>query len=144
MKEEKRKYIQAKIYNLKNREEKDSKIQEKALSLIKYNSVYCYQALKDEVSTDKILKLEDAIPTPKSNKEIPDSKAKIIIVPGRAFNEKGHRLGRGFGNYDKFLKTTDALKIGLAYDVQITNFPVEPHDEKVDIIITESRMIKCT
>lgn len=143
MKEFKRAIIQRKLEFLKNREERDKKIQNKAIALIKDNLTYCYQSLKDEVSTKEIVKLSNIIFTPNQKGEIPETKAKIIIIPARAFNEKGYRLGRGYGAYDRFLKTSEALKIGLAYDIQITNIPVEPHDQKVDLIITESRIIKC-
>lgn len=67
----------------------------------------------------------------------------IIVVPAVAYDLKGHRLGYGKGYYDRFLKETKALKVGVAYDFQIVDkLPVEEHDIPVDIIITPTRTIK--
>ncbi len=72
----------------------------------------------------------------------------IVIVPGIAFNEKGGRIGFGKGYYDKFLSEREKngekiLKIALLYDFQIDRrFESEEHDKAVDILITESRIIK--
>jgi len=68
----------------------------------------------------------------------------LIIVPGVAFDEKGNRLGHGKGYYDRLLKKTNALTIGLAFEFQIVdNIPTNKHDRPVDIIITEKRTINC-
>lgn len=63
----------------------------------------------------------------------------MIIVPGVAFDHKGNRMGRGRGFYDRLLKSTpNAMKIGVAYDFQMLNsIPVEPHDVKMDRVISE-------
>lgn len=59
----------------------------------------------------------------------------LVIVPGLAFTNKGKRLGRGKGYYDRFLanmppKTT---AVGLAYDFQILPFlPTTATDVDVD------------
>ena len=67
----------------------------------------------------------------------------LIIVPGIAFDKTKGRLGRGGGYYDQFLSTTKAKKIALAFEKQIVNLvPKEAHDINMDIIITESRIIK--
>ncbi|MED0738612.1 5-formyltetrahydrofolate cyclo-ligase [Aneurinibacillus thermoaerophilus] len=72
----------------------------------------------------------------------------IIIVPGVAFTERGERLGYGGGFYDRFfaqLKGPPPLLIAPCFEVQITTFlPVESHDKKVDIIVTECRTIVCS
>ena len=63
----------------------------------------------------------------------------MIIVPGVAFDRTGNRMGRGRGFYDRLLKSTpQALKVGVAYDFQILDeIPVEPHDVKMNRIISE-------
>lgn len=67
----------------------------------------------------------------------------IIIVPGIAFDKKGNRIGYGRGYYDRFLTSTQALKIGLAFEEQLLEFvPQEELDIKVDIIITDQRIIR--
>ncbi|MBN1571643.1 MAG: 5-formyltetrahydrofolate cyclo-ligase [Deltaproteobacteria bacterium] len=73
-------------------------------------------------------------------------KIDLLIIPGVVFDERGHRVGYGGGYYDRLTGENDlrAVKAALAFDMQIVeNLPAEPHDKKVDYIITESRMIKC-
>lgn len=67
----------------------------------------------------------------------------VVVVPAIAFDKRGHRLGYGKGYYDRFLKRTDALKVGFAFDFQVVDeLPVEEHDIPVDLIITPTRVIK--
>ncbi|MGB9760944.1 MAG: 5-formyltetrahydrofolate cyclo-ligase [Caldimicrobium sp.] len=62
----------------------------------------------------------------------------LILVPGLAFDLKKYRLGYGGGFYDRFLKETKALKIGIAFSFQIIEkLPQDPWDEKMDYILTE-------
>jgi 5-formyltetrahydrofolate cyclo-ligase len=64
----------------------------------------------------------------------------VVIVPGLAFDVHGVRLGRGKGYYDRFLKTTHAYAIGLAYDFQVVeHIPENAFDKRMDLIITEKR-----
>lgn len=67
-----------------------------------------------------------------------------IIVPGVAFSLRGDRLGMGAGYYDRFLeRCPEAARIALAYSCQVANeLPTEPHDVKMDMIITEAGRIK--
>lgn len=68
----------------------------------------------------------------------------VLLVPGRAFNERGDRLGRGKGYYDRLLTSMRAVRIGLAYDCQIVEeVPTDDKDEPVHIIITPSRVLDC-
>jgi 5-formyltetrahydrofolate cyclo-ligase len=70
----------------------------------------------------------------------------IVIVPGAGFDNKGNRLGYGAGYYDKLLSKSKKKisAIALAFEEQIAEkIPAEPHDIKVDIIITDNRLIKC-
>ncbi len=68
----------------------------------------------------------------------------LIIVPGVAFGIDGTRLGRGGGYYDRFLnKAKNAAKVALCREAALEEtVPVEPHDEKVDFIVSERRVIK--
>lgn len=68
----------------------------------------------------------------------------IIIVPGVAFGLDGTRLGRGAGYYDRFLSRAEkAKKIALCREAALEeSVPTEPHDEKVDIIVSERRIVK--
>lgn len=64
-----------------------------------------------------------------------------VLVPGLAFSEDGHRLGRGRGFYDRFLAAfPTAWRIGIASDeVVVASLPIEGHDEVMDEIVTPSR-----
>ena len=69
----------------------------------------------------------------------------LVLVPGIAFDKDGHRIGYGFGYYDKFLKKVPkAIKIGLAFDFQVVDkIPRETHDFPVDMIVTEKGVVEC-
>lgn len=73
------------------------------------------------------------------------SDLELVIVPGRAFDARGNRLGRGAGYYDKFLSRVSCTKVGLAFEYQVVE-KVEsgPTDIPVDKIITEKRVIECS
>lgn len=63
----------------------------------------------------------------------------LVITPGIAFDQKGNRLGRGRGYYDRFLRrlASHTKKIALAFDFQILpRLSTEPQDSKVDRIIS--------
>jgi 5-formyltetrahydrofolate cyclo-ligase len=61
----------------------------------------------------------------------------LILVPGLAFDQTGHRIGYGRGFYDSLLKSTKGLKVGLAFEEQIVEeIPAEPHDIPLDLIIS--------
>lgn len=67
----------------------------------------------------------------------------LVLIPGIAFDRHGHRIGSGGGYYDRFLTRTDAVRIGLSYGFQIIDrVPAEPHDVKMDWIITENEVIR--
>ena len=66
----------------------------------------------------------------------------IAIIPGIAFDVYKNRMGRGKGFYDNFLKNKKFFKVGICFDYQILNkIPVDTHDIKMDIIISEKREI---
>ena len=65
----------------------------------------------------------------------------IIFVPCLGFDSVNNRLGYGGGFYDKFLATQpEAQKIGLCFESgRVARLPVEPHDIKLDMVITETK-----
>ena len=66
-------------------------------------------------------------------------KIDLVVVPGLAFDERGFRLGLGGGYYDRFLSRIQVPKIGLTYtSLFLRQLPVEHHDVRVDIVLTES------
>lgn len=80
---------------------------------------------------------ETASPLPTS--QSPDL---TILIPGRAFDTHGNRLGRGNGGYDKWIaeqreKGLSMRLIGVALECQIVDgIPMESHDQKMDAIAT--------
>lgn len=72
-------------------------------------------------------------------------KVQGLLVPGLAFNKNGNRLGKGMGFYDKSLENFTGLKVGVCFDFQLVEqpLPTEPHDIRVDWIITESGSFDC-
>lgn len=63
----------------------------------------------------------------------------MIVVPAVAYDRKGNRVGRGKGYYDRLLVDSKARKVGVAYDFQVVDeIDADPHDVRVDVIITES------
>lgn len=67
-----------------------------------------------------------------------NEKVDLLFLPGRAFDPRGNRLGRGKGHIDKMLSQMGpVLKVGLAFPWQLVPLiPVEPHDVPMDAIIT--------
>jgi 5-formyltetrahydrofolate cyclo-ligase len=64
----------------------------------------------------------------------------LILVPGVAFDLTGRRLGRGKGFYDRLLAEVRGHKCGVAFEEQIVaGLPEEPHDVRVDSILTPSQ-----
>ena len=67
----------------------------------------------------------------------------LIIVPGVSFDKNLNRLGFGKGYYDRFLSNQDIYKIGICFDKQlVNNLPVDNYDIKMDMVITEKKVLK--
>jgi 5-formyltetrahydrofolate cyclo-ligase len=70
-----------------------------------------------------------------------------FILPGLAFDLQGGRLGYGAGIYDTILTQArkSAPKIAICYDWQVLDepLPLEPHDVRMDWLVTEKRVINC-
>ena len=70
----------------------------------------------------------------------------IALIPGRAFDARGNRLGRGNGGYDIWMRKQRAMNPktqfwGLALECQLVpEMPMEEHDERVDAVITARGM----
>jgi 5-formyltetrahydrofolate cyclo-ligase len=68
----------------------------------------------------------------------------LAIVPGIGFDRSGHRIGFGAGYYDRFLASTSASRVALAFSLQIVDWiPHGPEDQPVDWIVTEAGVIDC-
>ena len=76
--------------------------------------------------------------------EIPPESIDWVLVPGLAFDERGYRLGRGAGHYDRLLPQLrpDAACWALCLSCQlIPSLPIEPHDMPLDGVCTRDRLI---
>jgi 5-formyltetrahydrofolate cyclo-ligase len=70
-----------------------------------------------------------------------------LFVPLLAFDRRGGRLGYGAGHYDRTLQRLRAQKrveaVGLAFAVQeVAAVPTDPHDQRLDAILTEREFIQ--
>ena len=73
----------------------------------------------------------------------------MIIVPLVGFSMLGYRLGYGGGYYDRFIdaknKSGKIITVGFAYTFQeVDDLPIEPHDQKLNWILTEKYLYKVT
>ena len=131
------------------------------------HSVMLYSALPDEVQTQAFLekwhlKKQIILPTVVGDDIIPVEFGKdttfavgdfnilepqnepytggfdLIVVPGVAFDQRGNRIGRGKGYYDRFLcQHLDVKRIGICFDFQLVDeVPAEPFDIRMDEVIT--------
>lgn len=70
----------------------------------------------------------------------------IVLLPGLAFSQKGARLGRGAGHYDRFLAQPElarAIKIGVCWSMQVVrDIPSDTHDIRMDWIAHERGFLR--
>lgn len=74
----------------------------------------------------------------------PVAEVDVLIVPGVAFDLRGHRLGYGKGYYDRALSSSleRTVRVGLAYDFQVLDvLPIDEHDQTISVVMTESRTV---
>ena len=69
----------------------------------------------------------------------------LMLVPLLAFDRAGHRIGYGGGFFDRVLADNpSAMTVGLAFGLQeVANVPTEPHDQPLDMVLTEAGLIDC-
>lgn len=69
----------------------------------------------------------------------------LIFVPGLAFGERGERIGRGLGYYDRYLpRAHQAIRVALTYDELVKpQIQQESWDIPVDYVFTQTRVIDC-
>ncbi len=106
-------------------------------ALVRVQSCGCTQAKPDTIFEP----LENGLMTEKDRERL------VLFIPGLAFDLEGNRLGRGGGWYDRTLMGLGekAERVALAYEFQVVKaLPVEDWDQKVDQIITEARIIRCS
>jgi 5-formyltetrahydrofolate cyclo-ligase len=86
------------------------------------------------------------IPEPLASAQVLDPD--LLFVPLACFDRRGHRIGYGAGHYDRSLAALRAAgpvtAVGVAYSAaQAPEIPDEPHDQRLDFILTERELIDC-
>jgi len=82
---------------------------------------------------------------PTGTRTIPFEALEMVVVPGVAFDQNGHRLGYGKGFYDRVLHPGGKrpFLVGLCFEMQIVaSLPTEIHDVAMDLLITEERVLR--
>lgn len=79
--------------------------------------------------------------------DAPECFPRALLVPLAAFDRRGGRLGYGKGHFDRSLadlgRHHPVLAIGLAFGAQeVDEVPAEPHDRRLDLVVTESETIR--
>ena len=77
---------------------------------------------------------------PIEGKPVPVDFIDFVVVPGLGFSEKGYRIGRGMGFYDRFLAQPEFIgtSCGLAFEEQIVpELPVLDHDIPLSMLVTD-------
>lgn len=68
----------------------------------------------------------------------------LAILPAVCVDKNLNRLGYGGGYYDRLISKLDKkiFKIALCFEIQVINhIPIQEHDKKVNMIVTENRII---
>ncbi|MCM8760499.1 MAG: 5-formyltetrahydrofolate cyclo-ligase [Candidatus Omnitrophica bacterium] len=102
--------------------------------------------IPSQIYSEQDIDIAKKIPQPFEKKPFPPEKIKLAIIPGVVFDIYGNRIGMGKGFFDKFLSIwgSNIFKISLTFDFQVSNvkLPVDEWDQKIDVIITETRIIR--
>lgn len=72
--------------------------------------------------------------------------ADVVLVPALAVTADGRRLGQGGGYFDRALALAQQpiTTIAVVFDDEVLDdLPCEPHDARVDWIVTERRVLDC-
>lgn len=130
------------------------------MGLLDGKKVYCPRVEGKRMNFYRILSMDDLEDGYRGIKE-PPAKAEslfsgsraapaacLMIMPGSVFDKERNRMGYGKGYYDQYLaflwKESPAFRlrtIGLCFECQMQErIPVEAHDRKADMVITEKRI----
>jgi 5-formyltetrahydrofolate cyclo-ligase len=76
--------------------------------------------------------------------ELPVSALDAAVILGLAFDrQRGYRLGQGKGYFDMFLAGQTFATFGLSFEeLMVDEFPAEPHDVPMQIIVTEKQVYR--
>jgi 5-formyltetrahydrofolate cyclo-ligase len=109
-----------------------------------------YAPVQQEVEFRRVAAMDQfasgrfGIPEP-TGERVDPATAEVIVVPGIAFDLQGRRIGYGKGYYDRCLHRLEGRGrlIAFCYEIQLFEEIVgEPHDVAMDLIVTESRVVR--
>ncbi len=84
-------------------------------------------------------------PDPSKAREVSPGEVDLVVLPGVGFDASCARLGYGGGYYDRLIeRLRDGVKlVALAFEAQLVDaVPSEPHDKRMDAVVTEDRVIR--
>ena len=68
----------------------------------------------------------------------------LVLVPAACYDRRGYRLGFGGGYYDRWLAEFRGVTVGLCRQAVLQELvPIEVHDSRVDVLLTEDEQIFC-
>ncbi|MBO0651844.1 5-formyltetrahydrofolate cyclo-ligase [Streptomyces triculaminicus] len=93
---------------------------------------------------DRLVRASKGLLEPDGERLGPDAVtgADAVLLPGLAVDDRGLRLGRGGGSYDRVLARleragADPARVVLLYDDEVVaRVPEEPHDHPVHAVVT--------
>ena len=77
-------------------------------------------------------------PTARTCRPVARKELEMVLVPGLAFDRRGHRLGHGQGYFDRFLSRLPATvpTVGVCFAFQLCDrLPTSPHDHPVQTVL---------
>jgi len=96
-------------------------------------------------AVDELVESELGIAEPRADaEEIAPADVDVILVPGLAFDERGHRIGYGQGYYDRLLaRMPGVFSVGLGYDFQLLGeLPDTEGDARLSALVTDARVLR--
>ena len=73
-----------------------------------------------------------------SEAELQAGEETLLVVPGLAFDRRGHRLGYGGGYYDRLLARAACSSVGLCFgELVLPELPLDAWDRAVSFLCTE-------
>ena len=75
---------------------------------------------------------------------LPRADIGLALVPAVCYDKAGYRLGFGGGYYDRWLEHFNGFRVGMCRNAVLQDkVPTEPHDSRVDLLLTETESIVC-
>ena len=113
-----------------------------AVPVVKEGEIKISRLHKDSL----LIRSAFGIPEPELPEYCGTGDVDTIVVPAIAYDARGYRIGYGGGYYDRLLNRigTATTLVGFCYDKLIVdNINYQPHDKRVDIIISEKGIEVC-